>query len=205
MFFFSDFRTDFINQCTEFNPYKRPKAEEIIEILSKEKEFLQPTLDAPSSAVVMECTDSVEIKSSNQNTVTRSSTLNFPINIKRSSSSQERLALLRSNLHVPPHCVRVSQAKSASPRSTLTETSTPDRQRRHSIATLLHTPRNSMSPSQSQTQLLPLLGSGSVTTTTPRTPPPQAAPPIYQADKGDNSSDYFSDNSKEMCQAITTV
>lgn len=189
---------------------KRPDIEDIIDDLTKSAELLQPCLNAPTTSVAIDDTESFEIPpASCQNTVTQLNALKFSSLINRrsfyGSSSQEKLNILKR--WSGSHGVKTSPSKSGF--KTFLPV-TVGRPRSNSVGSPLdfgyekcstNDPFKPTSPSRSRkdkskrhseefsvssySKYIPLLSNS-----------------YYSRDQ---SSDYYSDTSKEMCQNITSV
>lgn len=87
---------NFIFSCLEQEMNDRAELEDIIDDLTKNTELLQPCLNAPTASVAIEDTESFEIPpSSCQNTVTQSNMVRFHRRSFYSSTSQEKLNVLK--------------------------------------------------------------------------------------------------------------
>lgn len=188
----------------------RLEIEDIIDDLTKNTELLLPCLNAPTTSVVIEDTESFEIPpASCQNTVTQSNAIKFSTLINRrsfyGSSSQEKLNSVKrwSGSHgvknIPPKSgfktflpITVERPRSNSVGSPLdynfekhcihdnSKTTSPTRTRKDKSKR--HSEEFTCS---SYSKYIPLLSNS-----------------YYSRDQ---SSDYYSDTSKEMCQNITSV
>ena len=93
---FYHYRCNFIYSCLEIDANDRPEMDDIIDDLTKNSECLKPCLNAPTTSVIIEDTEELEIPpSSCQNTVTQSHSQKFSSVLHRrsiyGSMSQEKL------------------------------------------------------------------------------------------------------------------
>ncbi|ESO82631.1 hypothetical protein LOTGIDRAFT_109151 [Lottia gigantea] len=181
---------DFLNWCLSFDMKARPDIHQICEFLEKFPDLLTPCIEAPMTSVVMEDTDSLEMAlPSNQNTV------NLPASPiaylhRRSLGSQEKLPVARKTSNtLQPGTKTIPKSQS---RTILMPN---DQSRRNSITTPLVTQyvNYDIHRSSSYQKQLMTLAAG-------------------------DTSDYFSDNSKEIqiqnlreggvkeiCQTVTSL
>lgn len=172
-----------------YQPKSRPDITLLINHLEENPEFLVPCLDAPMRSVVMEDTNSLEMAMpSVQNTITHSTPVSFLH--RRSATSQEKLSPLRKT--------HASQGFKFAPlRNTRTYLSAAEKKlRRNSVGTPQALHRETISLTANIDS--PLLRTNSFQ---------RHLPSVTCSERGekDNSSDYFSDTSKELCQTITSV
>ncbi|PVD21200.1 hypothetical protein C0Q70_19369 [Pomacea canaliculata] len=180
----------FIHWCMFYDQGFRPDLEDILDYLHFNQKFLVPCLDTPIASVVMEDTDSLEMAlSPDQGTVTHS-TLPSGLLQRRSGSWQDKLALAaRKTLSVPSKCIPKSH----------TRTLLFGLDRAHS---------NSMCMVQSPTAMDSLLPTDDTDLRMGNLCNRQLSSrgTSEMGDSGERGdSDYFSDNSKEVCQTVTTV
>ncbi|XP_046552230.1 guanylate cyclase D-like [Haliotis rubra] len=181
--------TLFIYECMSYQPKSRPDITSIINHLENYPEFLVPCLDAPMRSVIMEDTNSLELAMpSVQNTITNSTPVSFLH--RRSTASQEKLSPLRKT--------HTSQGFKFTPlRHSKTYLSAAEKKlRRNSVGTPQALHRETISLVANVDS--PLLRTNSFQ---------RHLPSVTCSERGekDNSSDYFSDTSKELYQTITSV
>ncbi|KAK3589102.1 hypothetical protein CHS0354_017444 [Potamilus streckersoni] len=203
--YMSDELASFIYSCLAYEPNDRPDMEDIIDMLMKNPEFLKPCLDAPTTSVVIEDSEALELPThSVQNTVTQSHSNSFTTFLNRrsihGSSSQEKLSALK----------RLSGTPSGKPptyKSTI-KTFIPamigGRQRSNSIGTPQAMYKDKYSSYQDNINC--------------SNSPPSKANPNRHSEEIPNSSynTYipllanngqwaYDDNSEEVCQTVTSV
>ncbi|XP_050398346.1 uncharacterized protein LOC126816156 [Patella vulgata] len=175
---------NFINWCLSFDMKVRPDMRQILEFLEKYPDLLMSCIDLPMTSVVMEDTDSLEMAiPSVQNTVNLQTS---PIAYlqRRSAGSQEKLTASRKSSSITlPGTKTIAKSQS---RVVLMPN---EQTRRNSINAPLVLPKElyvnyDMRRSSSYQKQLMTLAAG---------------------DKTDATSDYFSDNSKEICQTVTSL
>ncbi|KAK7475017.1 hypothetical protein BaRGS_00033764, partial [Batillaria attramentaria] len=186
----------FIHWCMFYDQGFRPDLEDILDYLHYNQKFLVPCLDAPMSSVVMEDTDSLEMAlPSCQTTLTPSNTQSHLQ--RRSGSWQDKLAsAARKTFSVPGFSNKSANSKYT---KTLFATTVPmvDRVRSNSISAM-----------QSPSAMDALLAEEDMDLRRTNSCQKQLSS-VGTSEQGDSGergdSDYFSDNSKELCQTITTV
>lgn len=200
-----NFRCSFIYSCLAYEPNDRPDMEDIIDQLMKSPEFLIPCLDAPTTSVVIEDSDSLDIMSAScQNTITKSSNCTTLLN-RLSQTSQDIKRFSGGSQ---------GGGKSSTPTKLSIKTFVPailSRPRSNSLGTTPHSsqreshydqfyeiqdesPNFSFSIDKSKRHSDEIPGNASFM---------RCIPLLSPSEKGDATSDYFSDNSKELCQNLT--
>ncbi|KAK3086705.1 hypothetical protein FSP39_022204 [Pinctada imbricata] len=198
---------NFIYSCLAYEANDRPDIEDIIDQLLKNPEFLRPCLDAPTTSVVIEDNGSMELlTTSGQNTLTKSHSLNLATLLNRlSQTSQDTKRLSGGSMGV---------AKITTPTKCVKTFIPPifNRPRSNSIGTPQENHKQRMEEYQEFHMDSP---SGSLLNQSNRhsheipsefTFPngiPMAALNTPGSERADATSDYFSDNSKEICQNLT--
>lgn len=201
--------------CLEVDMKDRLDIEDVIDDLTKNSELLIPCLNAPTTSVVFDDSETFEIPASScQNTITQSNAAKFTSVINRrsfyGSSSQEKLNGVNvkrwSGSNVIKSCPNKSTIKTfipvvvGRPRSNSLDTPNDyasEKHRHSSGSKMTYSPsrtRKERSKRHSEefvslayhNKYIPLLSNNAY---------------IYN----DQSSDYYSDTSKEMCQNITSV
>lgn len=187
----------FIHWCMFYDQGFRPDLEDILDYLQFNQKFLVPCLDAPISSVVMEDTNSLEMAlPSCQTTLTPGNTQTHLQ--RRSGSWQDKLAsAARKTFSVPGFSSKSSSANKYT--RTLFSSPAPsvDRVRSNSVTTM-----------QSPSAMDALLAEEELDLRRSNSCHKQLSS-VGTSERGDSGergdSDYFSDNSKEVCQTITTV
>lgn len=191
----------FIYSCLAYEPCDRPDAGEVIDQLLKHPDFLLPCLDAPTTSV--EDTDDTELlTSSQQNTITKSHSLNLTTLLNRLSTASndgKRLSGASQGGKVQnKYSIKTFvPAILGRPRSNSISSPQPS-QKNHeyfeihdeSPSNTLEKPhRHSLEIQREHTQLDPSI---SLMDNYPTA-----------GERADATSDYFSDNSKEIVQNLT--
>ena len=208
------FRCNFIYSCLEIDTNDRPDMEDIIDDLMKNSECLKPCLNAPTTSVVIEDTDEFEIPpSSCQNTVTPSHAQKFQSVLHRrsfhGSMSQEKLNSVSVKRSSGIQGVKTSPNKTTHiktfipivmlrPRSNSVGTpegyhkdkynmrldeNSPGSRNRNKEKTKRYS--EEILDSSAHTKYVPLLSNNT--------------------SYGDQSSDYYTDTSKELYQTVTSL
>lgn len=196
----------FIYSCLAYEACDRLEMKDIIKLLSTNTLFLEPCLDAPTNSVyVTDDLDPMEFKSTScHSTMTKSHSTNFLQffnRLSQTSQDAKRLSGCSQNVKLlTPTKTIVKQFGSPLPQGRQRSSSigtpeafhkdkysdhyeVPDDSPQGSISNKSH--RHSHEIPSSFSQCLPLLTSSE------------------KGDRGDETSDYFSDNSKELCQNLT--
>ena len=172
----------------------RPDLEDILDYLYYNRHFLVPCLDAPMSAVVMEDTDSLEMALPSGQTTLTPSTAPFHLQ-RRSGSWQDKLASAARKTFSVPSFVSKSHSSKLHGRTMLT-TPVLDRVRSSSVGAVGHGGTTEALLCEEEADFVR-------STSCLRQLSSVATSERDSGERGD--SDYFSDNSKELCQTITTV
>ena len=189
----------------------RVDVEDIIVDLTKNVELLKPCLNAPTTSIVIDDTEAFEIPpSSCQNTVTQANAAKFSTVINRrsfhGSSSQEKLNTCNLNvkrLSGTP-LFRLPQGKQSKtfipavvgrPRSNSVDFPSGDRQSKDADIKSVSPPRNRRDKTKRYSQEI-------IHTSSYNKYIPLLSNSVYSADQ---TSDYCSDQSKELYQNITSV
>lgn len=190
----------------------RLDTEDIIDDLTKNSELLIPCLNAPTTSVVFDDTENFEIPTSCQNTITQSNAARFSSVINRrsfyGSSSQEKLNGVNvkrwSGSNVIKNIPNKSAIKTFIPVPTGRQRSNSldvpyeyglEKHRNHSGS------RTTYSPSRTRKEKS-IRHSDEFTNPQYNKYIPLLSNNAYYRDQ---SSDYYSDTSKEMCQNVTSV
>ena len=208
--FLIHYRCTFIYSCLEYEPNDRPDIEDIIDQLVKSPDFLRPCLDAPTTSVVIEDNESMELLSTpgGQNTLTKSHSLNLATLLNRLSQTSQDAKRLSVGSQ--------GGTKLTTPTKYSVRTFIPpifSRPRSNSIGTPQESHKQRMEEYQEFSADSP---SGSLLQRSNRHSAEipsnfssyhQGLPMVVlnspESEKGDATSDYFSDNSKEICQNLT--
>lgn len=195
----------FIYSCLAFEASERLEMKDIINVLTSHASFLEPCLDAPTNSVyISDDLDPMEFKSTScHSTMTKSHSTNllhFFNRLSQSSQDAKRLSGGSQSVKLLTPTKTVVKPFSSNPQERQRSNSigtpeafhkdkyndhyeVPDNSLHGSISNKSH--RHSHEIPSSFSQCLPLLTSSE------------------KGDRGDETSDYFSDNSKELCQNLT--
>ena len=200
------YRYRFIYSCLAYEACDRLEMKDIINLLTTNTLFLEPCLDAPTNSMcISDDLDPMEFKSTScHSTMTKSHSTNFLQffnRLSQTSQDAKRLSGCSQNVKLlTPTKPIVKQFGSPLPQGRQRSSSigtpeafhkdkysdhyeVPDDSPQGSISNKSH--RHSHEIPSSFSQCLPLLTSSE------------------KGDRGDETSDYFSDNSKELCQNLT--
>lgn len=191
----------FIYSCLAYEPCDRPNTCEVIDQLLKHPDFLLPCLDAPTTSV--EDTDDTELLTSSQhNTITKSHSLNLTTLLNRLSTASndgKRLSGASQGGKTPSkYTIKTFvPAILGRPRSNSISSPQPS-QKNHEYFeihdespsnTLVKSHRHSLELQRELIQMEPSISLGDTYPTA--------------GERTDTTSDYFSDNSKEIVQNLT--
>ncbi|XP_048752685.2 atrial natriuretic peptide receptor 2-like isoform X2 [Ostrea edulis] len=191
----------FIYSCLAYEPCDRPNTCEVIDQLLKHPDFLLPCLDAPTTSV--EDTEDTELLTSSQhNTITKSHSLNLTTLLNRLSTASndgKRLSGASQGGKTPSkYTIKTFvPAILGRPRSNSISSPQPS-QKNHEYFeihdespsnTLVKSHRHSLELQRELIQMEPSISLGDTYPTA--------------GERTDTTSDYFSDNSKEIVQNLT--
>ncbi|KAL8610364.1 hypothetical protein ACOMHN_041178 [Nucella lapillus] len=186
----------FIHWCMFYDRGFRPDLDDILDYLHYNRHFLVPCLDAPTSAVVMEDTTSLQmaLPAGGTTPAANSSSLLHPsLHQRRSGSWQDKLAsAARRTFQVP----RPGGKSGGGGRG-------------YFLAASLQRGRSSSLGAMQRASAMEALLQGEEGDLTRSASCLRQLSSVATSERGDSGergdSDYFSDNSKELCQTITTV
>ncbi|XP_060082316.1 uncharacterized protein LOC132561632 [Ylistrum balloti] len=202
---------DFIHSCLSYEANDRPDIEDIFDKLMKDPTFIQPCLDAPTTSVVIEDMESMElVNASCQNTITKSHSV-LPTLLNRLSQTSQDVKRLSAG----------SQGnKLSTPTKLSIKTFVPSiftRSRSNSLDLVAQSPckkdlcnqfeeiQDYESPDNSETAIKSNHNSHEIHVDSGYSQYPLLSP----GERGDSTSDYFSDKDQltvlEMCETITSV
>ncbi|XP_076448850.1 uncharacterized protein LOC143285448 [Babylonia areolata] len=187
----------FIHWCMFYDRGFRPDLEDILDYLHFNRHFLVPCLDAPTSAVVMEDTDSLQMALPAGGAATHITPHPHHLH-RRSGSWQDKLACAaRKTFSVPSFGVRWQHGGAKGV------------QRGYFMVPSLQRGRSSSLGAMQRASAMEALLHGEEGELTRSASCLRQLSSVATSERGDSGergdSDYFSDNSKELCQTITTV
>lgn len=202
---------DFIHSCLSYEASDRPDIEDIFDKLIKDPMFIQPCLDAPTTSIVIEDMESVElVNASCQNTITKSHSV-LPTLLNRLSQTSQDVKRLSAG----------SQGnKLSTPTKISIKTFVPSiftRSRSNSLDLVTQSPckkdlynqfeeiQDRESPDDSEAAVKSNQNSHEIHGDSGYNHYPLLSP----GERGDTTSDYFSDKDQltvlEMCETVTSV